>query len=81
MTELATPLLLARKMKIPKVMGDWEAQRCVRSGASSVCHQCPPLRARPDIAALRHSVGHAQACVRACLRAGGQDKHTIQVVK
>ena len=34
----------------------------------------PALREGADIAALRHSVGHAQARVRACLRAGGQDE-------
>ena len=37
----------------------------------------PALREGADIAVLRLSVGHTQARVRACLRAGGQDERAL----
>ena len=39
----------------------------------------PALREGADVAAIRHSVGHAQARVRACLRAGGQDERALVI--
>ena len=37
----------------------------------------PALRVGADIATLRHSVGQAQARVRACLRVSGQDERAL----
>ena len=39
----------------------------------------PALREGADIAAIRHSVGHAQARVRACLSAGRQDECALVI--